>query len=156
MIKINKFSIGATSAIVTSMGLIAGLLHGENARTSTIAGLLVIAIADNISDSLGIHIYKESEGASRQEILSSTFGNFTMRLALALTFVMIVLLLPSYIAIIISSIWGLFLLTILSYLIAKAKNASPVREIILHLAIALMVIAGSKYLGEIITKKITG
>jgi vacuolar iron transporter family protein len=156
MMQINKFSMGATSAIVTSMGLIAGLAHGSNAKTSIIAGLLVIAIADNISDSLGIHIYKESEGASRQEIKSSTFGNFIIRLILVLTFVLIVFLLPPHLAFIISSLWGLVLLTILSYLIARTKRANPWKEVAYHIAIALLVIVGSKLVGNFITTQISG
>lgn len=49
-ININEFSIGATAAIITSMGLIAGLTQGYDARVGIITGLLIIAIADNISD----------------------------------------------------------------------------------------------------------
>jgi VIT1/CCC1 family predicted Fe2+/Mn2+ transporter len=154
MFNINRFSIGATAAITTSMGLIAGLTQGDGAKTSIITGLLIIAIADNISDSLGIHIYKESEGASRRDIKSFTYGNFIVRLILAFTFVLIVLSLPSYIALVVSSIWGLVLLTILSYLIAKNKKTSPVLEIVWHLIIALIVIAGSKLLGNFILKRI--
>jgi hypothetical protein len=89
------------------MGLVAGLNQGDSARTSIISGLLIIAIADNISDSLGIHIYKESEGASKQDINSSTYRNFIVRLFLAFTFILIVLLFSSHAAFIVSSIWGL-------------------------------------------------
>lgn len=154
MININKFSIGATAAITTSMGLIAGLTQGDTARIGIITGLLVIAIADNISDSLGIHIYKESEGVSKHDINSFTYGNFIVRLFLAFTFVLIVLLFSSYTALIISSIWGLFLLAVISYLIAKSKKTNPVREVVWHLVVALMVIAVSKILGNLILKMI--
>jgi len=154
MMDINKFSIGATAAITTSMGLIAGLAHGESARISIITGLLVIAVADNISDSLGIHIYKESEGASKADIRSSTFGNFSVRLLLALTFVLIVLLLPSRLALILSSIWGLVLLAVLSYLIAQRKKTRPFYEIAWHLAVALFVIAVSKIMGDLILSRL--
>ena len=147
--------MGATAAIVTSMGLIAGLAYESNAKTSIIAGLLVIAIVDNISDSLGIHIYKESEGANKQEIKSSTLGNFIIRLIITLIFVTIVLLFPPYIAFIVSSIWGLVLLTILSYLIARIKMTHPLREVVYHLAIALLVIIGCKFLGNFISYHIT-
>jgi VIT1/CCC1 family predicted Fe2+/Mn2+ transporter len=146
--------MGATAAIITSMGLIAGLNHGDGARTSIITGLLIIAIADNISDSLGIHIYKESEGASKQDIRSSTYGNFTVRLVLASTFVVIVLLFSSHIAFVVSTIWGLLLLAILSHLIAKKRKSRPMREIVWHLVIALIVIAGSRLLGNLILKTI--
>ncbi|MDP2933022.1 MAG: hypothetical protein Q8N81_02730 [bacterium] len=152
MVNINKFSIGATAAITTSMGLIAGLTQGDSARTGIITGLLIIAVADNISDSLGIHMYKESEGASKREINSFTYGNFIVRLFLAFTFVLIVLLFSSYVAFIISSIWGLILLAILSYLIAKSKKTNSVREVVWHLVVALIVIVGSKLLGNFILK----
>jgi len=154
MININKFSIGATAAITTSMGLIAGLTQGETAKTSIITGLLIIAVADNISDSLGIHIYKESEGASKEDINSYTYGNFIVRLLLAFTFVLIVLLFPPRLALIVSSIWGLVLLAILSYLIAKSKKANPFLEVVWHLAVALLVIVVSKLLGNLILKMI--
>lgn len=154
MININKFSIGATAAITTSMGLIAGLTQGEAAKTSIVTGLLIIAVADNISDSLGIHIYKESEGASKDDINSHTYGNFIVRLFLAFTFILIVLLFPSHAALIVSSIWGLVLLAILSYLIAKSKKANPFVEVVWHLLVALIVIVGSKLLGNLILKMI--
>ena len=154
MININKFSMGATAAIITSIGLIAGLNHGEHAKTSIITGLLIIAIADNISDSLGLHIYKESECASQKEINSSTFGNFITRLLLVVTFIGIVWFLPPRTAFIVSSIWGLFLLSILSYLISKVRNTNPFKEIISHLLVALVVVIGSRFLGYLILNKI--
>lgn len=152
MMEMNKFSMGATAATVTSMGLIAGLTHGDHNRTSIIAGLLIIAIADNISDSLGIHIYKESEGASKKEIQASTIGNFLVRFFLVLTFVLIVWLLPPAVALLIAILWGLILLTVLSYFIARIKSTNPVREVAYHLIIAIIVIVGSKLLGNFITQ----
>ncbi len=89
--KISKFSLGATAAITTSMGLIAGLSQGESAKKQIITGLLIIAIVDNLSDSLGIHIYKESEGVPKRETNLFTYGNYLTRLVIALTFVLIVL-----------------------------------------------------------------
>ena len=152
MMDIHKCSLGATAALITSMGLIAGLTHGDNARTGIITGLVIVAIADNISDSFSIHIYKESEGASRQDINSYTYVNFIVRLILAFTFVLIVLLLPSNAALIVSSVWGLTLLTILSYLIAKNRKTAFFQTAVWHLVVALMVIAGSKLLGNLIIK----
>ena len=156
MIEIKKISLGATSAIVTSMGLIAGLAHGSNAKTAILGGLLVVGIADNISDSLGIHIYKESEGVNKQEIKSSTLGNFIVRLIITLLFVIIVLLFPPNVAYIVSSILGMVLLSIMSYLIARIKMTHPLREVIYHLAIALLVIIGCNLVGNFISHHIAG
>jgi len=150
MVDIRKFSLGTTAAITTSMGLIAGLAEGNGAKISIITGLLIIAVADNVVDSLGIHIYKESEGASRRDVILSTYGNFAVRLLLTSTFILIVFFLPSTTALILSSVWGLILLSALSYLIAKHRGTNPFHEIIWHLAVALLVIMGSKLLGNLI------
>jgi len=147
-----NFSIGTTAAIVTGMGLIAGLAQGNYTKTGLITSLLVFAIADNISDSLGLHIYKESEGVSRRETRIFTYGNYIARLFLSATFILIVLLFSSYLAFIISFLWGTILLAILSYFIAKKKKTSPPLEIIWHLMIALMVVLGSRFLGNLILK----
>jgi VIT1/CCC1 family predicted Fe2+/Mn2+ transporter len=147
---LSKYSMGATAAIITSMGLIAGLTQSDAMRQTTIAGLLIIAIADNVADSLGIHIYKESEGAKNREILSATFGNFILRLILVVSFILIVIFLPSVQALIVASVWGLTLLVLLSYAIAKAKNTTVRAEIIWHVIVALLVIIGSKLLGGFI------
>lgn len=154
MVNINKFSIGATAAIITSMGLIAGLTQGAAAKTGIITGLLIIAIADNVSDTLGLHMYKEAEGASKRDINLFTYGNFIVRLLLASTFVLIVLLFSAFAAFVISSIWGLVMLAILSYLIAKSKKTNHWQEIVRHLLVAIMVIIGSKLLGNLILKMI--
>jgi len=148
---VNRFSMGVTAAIITSLALIAGLAHGEGNRNTIVAGLLIIAIADNIADSLSIHIYKEAEGASKKEIISSTLGNFTVRLIVALTFVGIILLLPPFSAFVVSIIWGIFLLVILSYSIAKVHKMNIFKETAWHLLVAFLVIGGSKLLGGFIS-----
>jgi VIT1/CCC1 family predicted Fe2+/Mn2+ transporter len=147
---LSKYSMGATAAIITSMGLIAGLTQSDAMRQTTIAGLLIIAVADNISDSLGIHVYKESEGAKNREILSATFGNFFLRLVLVLSFILIVLLFSSLSALLVSSVWGLTLLVLLSYSIANVKKTTVHAEIIWHVVVALLVIVGSRLIGSFI------
>jgi VIT1/CCC1 family predicted Fe2+/Mn2+ transporter len=139
---LSKYSMGATAAIITSMGLIAGLTQNDSMRQTT--------IADNVADSLGIYIYKESEGAKKREILSATFGNFILRFVLVVSFILIVLLLPAPQALKVSSAWGFMLLVLLGYAIAKAKNITVRVEIIWHVIVALLVIIGSKLLGGFI------
>lgn len=146
----NRFSMGMTAAIMTSMALIAGLTQGGDAKVGIISGLLIIAIADNISDSFSIHMYCESEGASEASVRVSTFGNFAVRFVLVLTFALIVLLLPSNAALVVSSLWGLGLLGALSYRISLQRRTNPVRDTVAHLLVASLVIICSKVLGNII------
>ena len=150
MVNLSKYSLGSTAAIITSMALIAGLSRSSASKSSVIASLLIIAIADNISDSLSLHIYKESEGAEHKEIVASTYGNFIARFLVVLTFIAIVALDPANLAVLFASIWGLALLTLLSYSIARTKETHPMREIVWHLVVAVAVVVASRGIGSLI------
>ena len=148
MAHLTKFSFGATSAIVTSLALIVGLSRTANPRLSIIGSLLVIAIADNISDSLGIHIYQESELLNSKIVRSATFTNFFTRFLTILIFILLFAFLPIRYAEILSIGYGILVLSILSYLIAREQKVSPYRAILNHLAIAILVIVVSGLLSE--------
>src|SRR5512140_2034663 len=80
MPRLRRISFGGTAAIVTSMAVIVGL-HASAAQKSTIVGsLLIIALADNLTDSLGVHVYQESERLAEREAFRTTVANFTTRL----------------------------------------------------------------------------
>lgn len=149
-----KFSFGASSALITNLGLIVGLDVGNNAKLNIIGGILVVALADNISDSFGIHIYQESEGNKRRGIWLSTFSNFLSRILVSFSFVFLIMFLPLDIAVIVSIIWGILLLTFLSYLISKNNKTNVFKAIFEHLSIALIVIVASHFVGRLILNKI--
>jgi len=117
------FSFGLTSGIITTLGLIVGLHSGTHSKVVIIGGILIIAIADAFSDALGIHISEESEGRhTAKEIWESTFFTFGAKFVFAMTFVIPVLLLPLTAAIIVSVAWGLSLLGIFSFYIAREQR----------------------------------
>ena len=71
------FSFGLTSGIITTLGLIVGLHSGTHSNIVIIGGILVIAIADAMSDALGVHVSEESENKhSTKEIWESTVSTF--------------------------------------------------------------------------------
>jgi VIT1/CCC1 family predicted Fe2+/Mn2+ transporter len=147
---LSRFSFGITSAIVTSLALMLGLDQTRDPKTSIVGALLLIAIADNIADSLGIHIYRESLPGTESNPKVNTISNFATRLAVMMLFVGIVLALPLTIAIAISVAVGLALLTVLSYYIAINQRTSIALSIVHHLGIAIVVIFLSHYLGQLI------
>lgn len=147
-----KFSFGSTSAIITNMSIIIGLDTASNARLAIIGSLLVIAIADNISDSLGIHIFQESEGLGQKKVWLQTITNFFSRLVISVGFMLIILVLPLKIAVITSLVYGLLILSIVSYMISLNKKISPVSSILEHLTIALGIIFLSNFFGNLIVK----
>jgi len=146
-------SFGLTSGIITTLGLMVGLNSGTNSKLVIIGGILIIAIADAFSDALGVHISEESENIhTTKEIWESTISTFLFKFVSALTFIVPVLLLKLSTAIIVSVIWGLFLLSILSFHIAKEQKVKPWKVIAEHFLIALVVIGLTHYVGDWIGK----
>lgn len=147
MRKISRVSFGGTAAIVTSMALIVGL-HAVHATHKTmVSALLIAALADNLTDSLSVHIYQESERLSQREAFIGTLTNFATRLALCLSFAALVVLLPSGVALGVSLAWGTFLLAALSWVLARERQASALSEIAKHLVVAALVILVSHLIG---------
>ncbi|MBU0461788.1 MAG: VIT1/CCC1 transporter family protein [Nanoarchaeota archaeon] len=145
------FSFGMTSGIITTLGLIIGLHSSTHSKQVVIGGILIIAIADAMSDALGMHISQESENHhSAREIWESTGATLLSKFIFACTFILPVLLFELDTAIIISIIWGLLLISGFSYYLARMQKVSPSHVITEHLVIAVIVIVVTHYVGEII------
>jgi VIT1/CCC1 family predicted Fe2+/Mn2+ transporter len=146
-------SFGLTSGIITTLGLMVGLNAGTHSRLVVIGGVLTIAIADAFSDALGIHISEESENThSEYDIWEATLSTFFFKFIVALSFLVPVLMFELQTAITVSIIWGLFLLSILSFTIAKEQKTSIARVVGEHLIIALVVIFITHNVGEWISE----
>jgi len=143
------FSFGLTSGIITTLGLMVGLSSGTSSRITVIGGILTIAIADSLSDAMGIHISEESENKhTTKEIWESTIATLASKFVFALSFIIPVLLFSDLsTAVIVSIIWGLSVLSILSYSLAIKQNKKPWRPIAEHLIIAILVIILTHYVG---------
>jgi VIT1/CCC1 family predicted Fe2+/Mn2+ transporter len=141
------FSFGGTSAVVTSIGLIIGLGAASAPKSAIVSGLLVVALADNLSDSLSIHMYQEAEKLEERAALRTTLANFVVRLLFAFTFVLIVALLPASHAAIVALAWGFLLLGLLSYVLARVRGVSSLSEVGKHFTVAVVVIAVSRVVG---------
>ena len=142
-------SFGLTSGVITTLGLMVGLHSGTHSRAVVIGGILTIAVADAMSDALGIHVSEESKnsGPSKQ-IWEATLATFLAKFVIALTFVVPVLLRPLDQAVVLSVIWGLLLLAGLSFFVAQAQAISPWKVIGEHLFIAMFVVAISHAVGD--------
>ncbi len=155
-LKPRAFTFGGTSAIVTSMGLIIGLGAAEARTAAIVSSLLIVAVADNISDSLSIHMYQEAESLEERTAFRTTLMNFLARLLIALSFVAIVLVVPGFCAGIVTLGWGCLLLAGLSYVLAQARCVKAGSEIVKHLGIAILVIAASRVIGSWILHYVHG
>lgn len=143
------FNFGLTSGIITTLGLMVGLHSGTHSKLVVIGGILIIAIADAFSDALGIHIAEEAENKhTHKEIWQATCATFLFKFVFAITFIIPVLLFQLTTAIIISVIYGLSLLGLASFYIAKEQETKNWLVISEHLVTALMVIVITHYLGD--------
>ncbi|MFA6537256.1 MAG: hypothetical protein WCT18_02540 [Patescibacteria group bacterium] len=144
-------SFGLTSGTITTLGLMIGLLAGTNSKLAVLAGILTIAIADALSDALGMHISTESnKHNTNKEVWITTFATFFAKLFFATTFIIPILIFPLKTAAIISVIYGLLLITIFSYSIAKAKDEKPFGVILEHSLITVLVIVATYFVGDLI------
>jgi hypothetical protein len=150
-LRLPTVSFGAASAIVTSMGLIIGFGSAGISKPTIIAGLLIVGLADNLTDSLSIHIYQESERLEEHAAFRATIGNFTIRLLISLSFVVLMFSFSSTNTLLASLVWGALLLASLTWFVARNRNANVLPEILKHLAVAAAVIAVSRVTGTFIS-----
>ncbi len=116
-------SFGLTSGVITTLGLMVGLHSGTHSRAIVIGGILTIAIADAMSDALGIHVSEESKNSGPSvQIWEATLATFLAKFVIAMTFVIPVAVRPLDEAIVVSVIWGLLLLAVLSFFVARAGD----------------------------------
>jgi VIT1/CCC1 family predicted Fe2+/Mn2+ transporter len=142
-------SFGLTSGIITTVGLMVGLHSGTRSRLVVIGGILTIAIADAFSDALGIHVSEESKNRhTTKEIWEATISTFLSKFVFALMFIIPLLIFQLSTAVIVSVIWGLFLLCIFSFYIAREQKAKSWKVVVEHLTIALIVIVVTHYIGH--------
>jgi vacuolar iron transporter family protein len=143
MFTFKDVSFGATSAVMTSLAIVIGLSEALNTKMTIVTALLIIAIADNISDSFGIHMHEEAENKKHSEVNKTTMNNFLTRALITFIFIIIVLLFAVPAAIIISMIFGVLIIVVLSYYVAKQQGDKVNDAIIKHVLIAFLVMIAS-------------
>ncbi len=139
---------GLTSGIITTLGLIVGLQASTDSKSIVLGGILIIAIADALSDALGVHVSEEAESQNTtKQIWESTLATFLAKLITALTFVIPVLIFSLYNAMLVSIFWGLSLIILFSYYIGRKQETKTQNVILEHVVIAISVIVVTHYIG---------
>ena len=140
---------GATSGVITTLGLIAGLHAGTKSLTAVLGGILVIAFADAMSDALGIHLAEEADPETDDaHVWAATISTFATKFLFALSFAVPLLVLPLTPAVYASVAWGMLVITVLSYLLARAQASNPLYIVAEHVAIAALVVVLSHFIGR--------
>jgi vacuolar iron transporter family protein len=139
---------GATSGVITTIGLIVGLHAGTQSLIAVIGGILVVAVADAMSDALGIHLAEEANpDASHHRVWTATITTFLTKLIVALTFAVPLILLPLAIAVPVAVAWGLLVITLLSYYLARSQKIAVLPVVAEHVLITIAVVVIAHYIG---------
>jgi VIT1/CCC1 family predicted Fe2+/Mn2+ transporter len=130
------------------MALISGLSAADATKATIVSALLIAAVADNLSDALSFHIFQESEQLDEKNAFTGTITNFLARLLLCISFVFLIGLFPLENASIVAIVWGILLLAIITYLVARERKVKPIPEVAKHLLVAFVVVLASNVTGH--------
>jgi VIT1/CCC1 family predicted Fe2+/Mn2+ transporter len=146
-------SFGLTSGVITSIGLMVGVYAGTESKEAVLASIVTIALADSMSDALGIHIAEENENVhSTKEIWIATLTTFLAKCLFTGSFLIALLLLELKQAVIVNVIYGLFLLVAYNIFVGKKQSSKTINVVLEHVIIAILVVVASFLLGQWINK----
>jgi VIT1/CCC1 family predicted Fe2+/Mn2+ transporter len=141
-------SFGLTSGVLTTLGLIVGLYAGTHSKLAVIGGIFTIAVADGLSDALGMHVHEEAENQhTARQIWVASGATFVTKLVTSLSFLVPLFTLELPAAVAASVVWAFALLAWLSYRLAVSQGASGWRAVAEHLAIAAVVVVLTHLVG---------
>lgn len=139
---------GLTSGIITVLGMIIGINAATSNRIAVVAGIVSTAVADTLSDSFGIHISEESEGDTEE--WKSTIYTFASKFCFTAIFLVPFLLLDISTAIILSVAFGLAVISVYSYIMAKTQGKKAWMVVGEHLLIAAAVMVITYFTGYLV------
>lgn len=146
-------SFGITSSVITTLGIIVGMHAGTDLKHGIIVAILIIASADSLADACGIHFSEQARGASHHECFVASVSTFVGKLFFALSFLVPILLFETHRAIVIDIIYGLIVLTIQGFLVAKAHRRNASLIVFFQVFLAIAIISFSHFIGTAINKK---
>jgi len=151
--KLESFAFGISSAVMTVMGIIVGLVSAQQSISAVIGGIASVGIADSMADALGVYTAKKSEkGSSDKVALRVALATFWSKLFFSASFVAIFMIFPNNQTLTVSIIWGLAVLAGIHFLIAFAREEKIIWNILKNIGLAIIIILTSFWVGSLIQK----
>ena len=148
---------GANSGILTTAGLLSGLVQTRITKNYIIVSIISLAIADSISEAYGMYISKKAENIKddSQNPIYALIGLLVVKFAIVISF-----LIPfifsndlTYFKNLYWIIgWSLFLICIVDYNISSLREESVISYLIPHIVVLFSVICLTQYFGKMIEK----
>lgn len=146
-----KFAFGISSGVLTTLGVMVGLMGATSSRLAVIGGILSIAIADSLSDAIGVYSLKKAErGTTQKQAIKSGTNVFLGKIIFTSSFLMPFLLFSLITAIIVNIVWGILLIAFLNLLIAIAQEENIPKTIAKNTLIAIGIVILSYLVGLLI------
>ena len=148
---------GANSGILTTAGLIAGLVQTKITKNYLIISIISLAIADSISEAYGMYISKKAENVEddSQNPIYALSGLLIMKFFIVISFLIPFLFSNNmkYFKNLYWIIgWSLFLISIVDYNISSLREESVISYLIPHIVVLFSVIYLTQYFGKMIEK----
>lgn len=143
-------NFGLTSGVITTLGLIYGLQSSIGSKAAILGGILTIAIADSLSDAMGMHVSVESTGEDHKNVDIATKTTFLSKFFVAISFIIPFTFLEIIPALAIATFWGAGIISYSNYRIAKKLKEKPHKLIFEHLSLTALVIILTHFVGILI------
>ena len=148
---------GANSGILTTVGLISGLVQTKITKNYLIISIISLAIADSISEAYGMYISKKAENINddSQNPIYALSGLLIMKFFIVISFLIPFLFSNNmkYFKNLHWIIWwSLFLISIIDYNISKLREESLAKYLIPHIFVLFLVVYLTQYFGKMIEK----
>lgn len=148
-------SFGLTSGVITTLGLLIGLGSGTGSKPIVIGAILTIAIADSLSDALGVHMVEEvDKNSENKSVWMSTATTFLTKFLITTSFLVPIIFFDLIVGMIVCVIWGVLLLTLLSFFVARRRGDRVIMAVLEHLVIAFLVVIATRFVGDFIAANI--
>lgn len=153
-LEIGGISFGLTSGIITTLSLIVGLDSATGgSKLAIIAAIFTIAIADSLSDAIGMQLSEESRLDERNKpTWIITLFTFLAKFVFSLIFVFPILFWTIKNAVIASLIIGILFISLETAFIAKREKKPVLKQVLNHTFLTLAIIFLSYVVGSIADK----
>lgn len=147
------FVFGANSGIITTAGVISGLVQTNTSHIFLIVSIISLAISDSISEGYGMYLSKKAHNLADNSFdpLYALISLMVLKFSIVISFLIPLLFtkdLKFYKNMYWVMGWSILLLAILDYQLSKMRNESFWGYILPHLGVLTLVIALTKYFGN--------
>ncbi len=150
--KLGRFAFGISGGVLTTLGVMIGLLSATASKLAVIGGIVSVAVADSLSDSISMYSAKKTEkGTTQKHAISSALNVFIGKFVFTLTFIIPFLLFSFKTAIIVNLFWGLLLIIFVNLIISIIQEENKIKTITKNTLIAVLVIIISYFVGQLIS-----